>query len=215
MRDRIPAQTLLEEALRRPHADPALPGLVRGIEGERLVAGLLASLPAGWTVLHSLPVPGGEGSVHHVVVGPAGVLPVTTVFAPGRRMSVTGRTVVLAGQRLPAVVGAEADGELLGRLLAAHGLATVPVHPVVAVAGRTRLAVKERPRGVAVLPADALRARLTEKPEVLDAETLAAAVALLDRADLWGDATDAEPDLLQRFAELESRTRPRFRFRMR
>jgi hypothetical protein len=165
-------------------------------------------------VLHSLPVPDAEGAIDHVVVGPAGVLPLTTVFHPGRRMTVTGRVVVLAGRRLPAVIGAEADGDRLGRLLAAHGLA-VPVHPVVAVAGSTRLAVKERPRGVTVLPASALRVRLPEKTAVLDRETVDAVVALLDRPDVWRETAEAEPDLLQRFAELESRARARSRFRLR
>jgi nuclease-like protein len=213
MRDRVPAQALIEEALRRPD-DPALAAWVRAAAGQRLVAGLLATLPGGWTVLHSLPVADGEAVLEHVVVGPAGVLPVTAVFHPGKRMTVTGRIVVLAGERHPAVLRAEADGERLGRLLAAHGLA-VPVHPVVAVAGATRLRVKERPRGVAVLPADVLRSRLPEKPATLDTSTVDAVVALLDRPDLWGDAADAGPDLLQRFGELEARFRTRSRFRLR
>ncbi|MCU1475296.1 nuclease-related domain-containing protein [Amnibacterium sp.] len=215
MRDRVPAQALIEEALRRPGTDPALAAAVRAAEGQRLVAGLLASLPAAWTVLHSLPLQGGEGAIDHLVLGPAGVLPVTTVFHPGRRGTVTGRTVVLAGEHLPAVLGAETDGDRLGRLLATHGLAAVPVHPVVAVAGTTRLAVKERPRGVAVLAAAALRSRLPGKPEVLSSATVDAVVALLDRPDVWGETSEAEPDLLQRFAVLEQRFRPRARFRLR
>jgi hypothetical protein len=215
MRDRIPAQALIEELLSRPDADPAVEAGVRAAEGQRLVAGLLAHLPVGWTVLHSLPVPDGEDTVDHVVVGPAGVLPVTTVHHPGKRVTVTGRTVVVAGLRLPAVLGAESDGDRLGRLLAAHGLAAVPVHPVVAVAGPTRLVVKERPRGVAVLPADVLRTRLPAKPAVLDAATVDAVVALLDRPDVWGGTTEAQPDLLQRFAALAARHRPHSRFRLR
>jgi hypothetical protein len=215
MRDRVPAQTLIEEALRRPDTDPALADAVRDAEGRRLVAGLLAHLPAGWTVLHSLPLRGGEGAVDHLVLGPVGVLPITTVYHPGRRATVTGRTVVLAGEHLPAVLGAEANGDRLGRLLAAHDLAAVPVHPVVAVAGATRLTVKERPRGVAVLAAEALRTRLPQKPAVLSAATVDAVVALLDRPDVWGETSDAQPDLLQRFAVLEQRFRPRARFRLR
>ncbi|HET6825691.1 MAG TPA: nuclease-related domain-containing protein [Amnibacterium sp.] len=215
MRDRVPAQALIEEALRRPDGDHGVAARVRAAQGQRLVAGLLATLPGGWTVLHSLPVADGDAVIDHVVIGPAGVLPVTTVFHPGKRMTVTGRTVLLAGERHPAVVGAEADGDRLGRLLAAHGLAAVPVHPVVAVAGGTRLRVTERPRGVAVLPADVLRARLAAKPATLDAATVDAAVALLDRADLWRDAADAGSDLLQRFTELEARTTARSRFRLR
>lgn len=215
MRDRVPAQALIEEALRRPETDPGIAVLVRAAEGQGLVAGLLAQLPPGWTVLHSLPVAGGDAVIDHVVVGPAGVLPVTTVCHPGRRVIVTGRSVVLAGERIPAVLSAEADGARLGRLLAAHDLATVPVHPVVAAAGGTRLVVKERPRGVAVLPADTLRTRLPAKPRVLDGETVDAVVALLDRPDVWGDAAHAESDLLQRFAELQTSRRGRSRFRRR
>jgi hypothetical protein len=215
MRDRVPAQALIEEAVRRPEGDPATAAWVRAAEGQRLVAGLLATLPGGWTVLHSLPVADGDAVIDHLAIGPAGVLPVTTVFHPGKRMSVTGRTVVLAGERHPAVVGAEAAGERIGRLLAAHGLAAVPVHPVVAVAGTTRLRVKERPRGVVVLPADVLRARLAAKPATLDAPTVDAVVALLDRPEVWGDVADAGTDLLQRFAELEARATSRSRFRLR
>lgn len=205
MQDRIPAQALIEAVLDSQDADAAR---LRAAQGQRIVAGLLAHLPAGWVVLHSMPVADGDHTIDHLVVGPAGVLPVTTASHPGKRVTVTGRAVTVGGTRLPIVLGAEADGERLGRMLVVHGLGAVPVAPVVAVAAPTRLVVRERPRGVAVVPADALRARLLEKPQVLDAETVAAVVALLDRPDLWAPAGEAQPDLLQRFTELESRAQP-------
>ncbi|MGN6743246.1 MAG: nuclease-related domain-containing protein [Amnibacterium sp.] len=205
MRDRVPAQALIEHVLEHPDADAAW---YRAAQGQRLVAGLLAQMPAGWAVFHSMPVAGEDRTIDHVLVGPAGVLPVTAAYHPGARMIVAGRVVTVAGQRLPTVRGAEADGDRLGRLLVAHGLGAVPVAPVVAVAAPTRLVVKERPRGVAVVPAETLRSRLLEKPRVLDAETTAAVVALLDRPDVWRPTEEAKPDLLQRFTELESRRRP-------
>jgi Nuclease-related domain len=208
MRDRIPAQALIEEVLGAAGTGSDAAAWYRAAQGQRLVAGLLAHLPAGWTVFHSMPVTDGEGTIDHVVVGPAGVLPVTTAHHPFRRMTVAGRVVIVAGHRLPTVLGAEADGDRLGRLLATHGLGAVPVHPVVAVAGATRLTVKERPRGVAVVPAESLRHRLIEKPPILDADGVAAVVDLLDRPDVWRPTAEAQPDLLQRFTELEGRMRP-------
>lgn len=205
MRDRIPAQALIEHVLAHPDADAAWH---RAAQGQRVVAGLLEHLPAGWTALHSLPVAGEDVVVDHLLVGPAGVLPVTTASHPGRRMVVAGRIVTVGGRRLPTVLGAEADGDRVGRLLVAHGLGVVPVAPVVAVAAPTRLVVQERPRGVAVVPAETLRNRLADKPQVLDPETVARVLAVLDRPDVWGPAEAPQPDLLQRFAELEGRSRP-------
>jgi hypothetical protein len=208
MRDRIPAQTLIEEALAGEPAEGAAAARCRAAEGQRQIAGELALLPAGWTVFHSLPLPT-EGVLDHVVVGPTGVFPVVVAHHPGRRMTVAGRVVTVAGTRLPTVLGAEADADRVGRLLAAQHLGVVPVQPVVVAGAGTRLKVAERPRGVLVVAAEQLRARLLEKPVVLAADEVASVVRLLDAPEYWGPTADAQPDLLQRFAELETRTQPR------
>lgn len=220
MRDRVPAQALIEEVLKRDEAlpapsrlarllgssplDPASRAWYRGAQGERALAAALAELPAGWTVFHSVRVEDEPGDLGHVVVGPAGVLPVQAVHHPGRRVRIAGRTVLVAGTRVPAVVAAEAAAERLGRLLAAHGLGAAPVHPVVAVGGDSRLTMTERPRGVAVLRADRLRDWLRSRPEVLDADAVARIATLLD-APGGEQPAEAEPDLLLRFADLERR----------
>ena len=123
-------------------------------------------------------------------------------------MTVAGRVVTVAGTRLPTVIGAEADADRVGRLLAAQHLGVVPVQPVVVAAAGTRLKVAGRPRGVLVVTADQLRARLLEKPAVLAADEVASVVRLLDAPEYWGPTAEAQPDLLQRFTELETRTRP-------
>jgi len=202
MRDRVPAQAVLQAALDAPSAD-----LLRAAKTQRQVAALLAHLPAGWTVLHSLPRQDADGAVDHLAIGPAGVFPIADVGGPGRRLVVRGRVLAIGRRRSPAVLTAEADAERVGRLLAAHRLGVVPVHPTVVVQGALRLRVVDRPRGVAVVPASALRARLVGRPAVLEPEDVAAAVDLLDSPARWGDAPDAPADLLQRYSELEAQGR--------
>ncbi|CAM5327976.1 NERD domain-containing protein OS=Streptomyces alboniger OX=132473 GN=CP975_24310 PE=4 SV=1 [Streptomyces alboniger] len=68
---------------------------------------------AGWHVLHSIPLPGGD-RVHHLVIGPGGLFAVHTLYAHKQRVTVADPMVAL-GRREPRPLlrRVRADADLL------------------------------------------------------------------------------------------------------
>ncbi|MFD1723073.1 nuclease-related domain-containing protein, partial [Amnibacterium endophyticum] len=151
MRDRVPAQALIEQVLRARAALRPLTGLERlvgvdplgpdawpwysGVLGERVVAGRLAGLPGGWTVLHSLPVGRDGGDIDHLVVGPGGVFTIDTKHHRDASAWVAGHAVLVAGRRRPYVQRAEAQARRVDRIVAGVLPEEPAVRPVVAFVG--------------------------------------------------------------------------------
>lgn len=118
------------------------------LAAQQRLGGVLDELePAGWRILHSVPLPGAD-HIDHLAVGPGGLLAVHTFAADGRRVSVGDRLV--RGGR-----GLGCDLSLTRRRAgrAAHVLAAV-VRPVLVVVDAARLETASAPRDVRVLRAD-------------------------------------------------------------
>ncbi|WP_424211788.1 NERD domain-containing protein [Streptomyces sp. BI20] len=114
--------------------------LRRELRARELVGAALDALePAGWRVLHELPLPAGE-HVHHLAIGPAGVLCVRTVPAGGHRVRCDA-DLVRIGRAVP-----RPDPRLARRAadLAARALAAA-VTPVLALAGAGADRIDRRP----------------------------------------------------------------------
>ncbi|MEW2165147.1 nuclease-related domain-containing protein [Streptomyces sp. NPDC007084] len=128
--------------VRRLRPDPRR----RALTAEQTVGAALDALEGGgWHTLHSLPLPGGD-RVHHLVVGPAGLFCVRSVYARRQRVLVAD-PMVTVGRREPE--------PLLRRLRAdadraSHAL-TAEVHAVLAVVEPARLDVLAPPREIRVL----------------------------------------------------------------
>ncbi|MFE7648587.1 nuclease-related domain-containing protein [Streptomyces phaeoluteigriseus] len=118
----------------------------RALEAEQVTGEILDRLDsAGWHTLHSLPLPGGD-RVHHLVIGPAGLFAVHTVYARKQRVLVAD-PLLTVGRRDPHPllrrVRADADR-------ASHAL-TAEVRPVLALVGPADVRFTATPREVRVL----------------------------------------------------------------
>lgn len=136
---RTSAQRLLTEAAR----------LEEVAADERRVATQLSKLPASYSILHDLLVPGAEASFGHVVLGPGGVFLVVS----HRHLEPIefGPDVVRADDDpfMSAVRGVFADAQVLAEALG------TPVAPVVALVGpETDLEMPVKVEGVTLAPID-------------------------------------------------------------
>lgn len=223
MRDRVPAQALIEQVLRARAALRPLTGLERfvgvdpigpaampwysGVLGERAVAGRLAALPAGWTVFHSLPVGRNGADIDHLVVGPAGVFTIDTKHHRDASVWVAGHAVLVAGRRQPYVQKAEAQARRVDRIVADVLPESPAVRPVIAVVGAQRLAVRAQPRIARVLRAEQVVRYLLAQPVALDPAQVEALVLEFDDVRTWQPTVDAAPELLLAFADLSREIR--------
>lgn len=229
MRDRVPAQALLEQVLllqaaARPRTrverlvgrDPVEPDArprYTGAIGERAVAARLATLPPGWSVLHSLPVGRDGADIDHLVVGPGGVLTITTMHHVDASLWVAGRTVLVAGSSRAIVQKAEAEARRVDRIVAGVLADPPAVLPVVAIVGAKRITVRRAPRSVTVLRAEHLRRFLRALPARLGPDEVLALSAAFEDPATWQPAVEAGPELLLAFSRLTGEVRRAARIR--
>jgi hypothetical protein len=229
MRDRVPAQSLLEQVLLRQAAarprtrlerlvgrdpiDPAARPWYTGATGERSVAARLSTLPAGWTVLHSLPVGRNGADIDHLIVGPGGVFTVNTKHYVDASVWVAGRTVLVAGSSRPMVQKAEAEARRVDRIIAGVLADPPAVRAVIAVVGAKRITVRRAPRFVTVLRAEHLRRFLRSQPERLTPAEVLSLVTAFDDPATWLPTVEAGPELLLAFSRLTHEVRGAARVR--
>ncbi|WP_345618132.1 nuclease-related domain-containing protein [Streptomyces ziwulingensis] len=126
----------------RVRADPRR----RALAAERAVGEALDRLDgAGWYVLHSVPLPGGD-RVHHLMIGPGGLYAVHALYARKQRVRIAD-PLVAVGRREPRPllrrVRSDADR-------ASYAL-TAEVRPVLALVGAAGVTVTAPPREVRVV----------------------------------------------------------------
>lgn len=229
MRDRVPAQALLEQVLLRQAAarsrtaverlvgrDPVEPDArawYTGATGERSVAARLTGLPSGWTVLHSLPVGRNGADIDHLVVGPGGVFTVNTKHHTDASVWVAGRTVLVSGASRQIVQRAEAEARRVDRIVASVLPDAPCVQPVIAVVGAKRMRVRRAPRLVAVVRAEQLRRYLRSQPQRLTPVQVALLVARFEDPATWLPTVEAGPELLLAFSRLSREVRAAARVR--
>lgn len=230
MRDRVPAQSLLEQVLLRQAAarprtrlerlvgrDPVEPearSWYTGATGERAVAARLSALPPGWTVLHSLPVGRNGADIDHLVVGPGGVFTVNTKHHVDASLWVAGRTVLVTGSSRPIVQKAEGEARRVDRIVAAVLADPPAVRPVIAVVGAKRMRVRHAPKVVTVLRAEQLRRFFRSQPERLSPAEVRALVTRFEDPSTWLPTVEATPELLLAFSSLSREVRGAARVRV-
>lgn len=230
MRDRVPAQALIEQVLLRQAAarprtalerlvgrDPVEPDArpwYAGAIGERAVAARLTGLPEGWTVLHSLPVGRNGADIDHLVVGPGGVFTVNTKHHVDASVWVAGRTVLVNGSSRPILQKAEAEGRRVDRIVAPVLADPPAVRPIIAVVGAKRLRVRRAPRVVTVLRAEHLPRFLLAQPDRLSADEVRALVARFEDPGAWLPTVEAGAEVLLAFSRLTREVRAAARTRV-
>ncbi|WP_405753845.1 NERD domain-containing protein [Streptomyces sp. NBC_01411] len=96
---------------------------------------------AGWRVLHSVPLPGG-GHIGHLLIGPAGVLSVRTLYARKRTVRIADPLVAAGrGQPEPQLRWARHEAERAALAL------TTAVRPVLGIVGAARVETAARGAG--------------------------------------------------------------------
>ncbi len=228
MRARIPAQSVIEELVRRKHASRRPSGLARffgrsplppesvnwylGAKGEIAVGSVLAQLPPEWATFHALPVGTKASDIDHLVVGPGGIFTINTKNHRGKRIWVARRAMLVDGQKVPHINHAEFEAERVTKLLRERMPLLPPVQPVVAVVEPRQITIKEKPEKVKVIDARNLPRWLSGLTVVLAEPELDEVVDILDHPGTWRPfrPTDIQlsPDeLLQQFTELDLRVK--------
>jgi hypothetical protein len=142
-------------------------------EAENEIAERLGKLPAGWRVLHELPVGDNGRDVDHVVIGPAGVFTVDAQDHPEATVWVRGETFRVNGRKQSCVRNCRIDAQHAAKLLSKAADTDVSVHGVIAVLGAQRgFAVKEQPPDVTVVTRRTITAYLHSLPRVLDGDAV-------------------------------------------
>ncbi|MFF7334152.1 nuclease-related domain-containing protein [Streptomyces sp. NPDC090306] len=152
----------------------------RALAAEQCVGDALDRLEgAGWHVVHSVPLPGGD-RLHHLLIGPGGLFAVHALYARKQRVHVADPMVAL-GHREPHPllrrVRSDADR-------ASYAL-TAEVHPVLALASPARLSVAAPLREVRVVT-DADLSGLSRLGGVLKPADAQSLYALARDRHTWG-----------------------------
>lgn len=145
LRERVPAQSLIEQLLHQWDIGAIHPGTspgeividdearswYQGVLGERRVAQLLAQLGPQWTVLHSVPFGRGSTDIDHVVIGPGGVFVINTKYSPGKDVWSAGVGMFVGGHKQRYVTRSLDEARDASRRLTTSVGQNVPVFGVV------------------------------------------------------------------------------------
>ncbi|MBI5160477.1 MAG: NERD domain-containing protein [Micrococcales bacterium] len=158
----------------------------------------------GWTTLHSLPTER-DDDLDHLVVGPFGIMAISTVHPSGQRVRVDGRSLRL-GEEVSRVLDRAAmlREDVASRLGVALGR-EVEVRSAVVVLGRGRIVVGARPDVPVLSPHQLTRLLWRLEPSFTPDETTEFADAAR-RASTWRDRASvaiAIPTEDAAFGELE------------
>ncbi|WP_157855144.1 nuclease-related domain-containing protein [Kitasatospora purpeofusca] len=158
--------------------------LSKGLDGERLVGGLLDGLRAyGWYVLHAVPLPSGA-DIDHVVIGPPGVFTVNTKHHPDAMVWVGDKRLTVNRNSYPYIEKSSLEGSRTAELLHRWCGLAVPVHPIIAVVGARTLTHKGKP-DVDVLDGAQILTALGSRPPLLEAHRAAAVFDIARRRSVW------------------------------
>jgi len=224
MRDRVAAQSVLEELLRRQQALPPRSRFAkfwgfsplaadsvawyRGAQGEVFVGKVLGQLPPEWTVFHALPVGKAGADIDHLVLGPGGIFAINTKHHGGKRIWVAEKGFMVSGQKQPYIRNSEFEAARVTKILHERMPHLPLARAVLALVRPGSITIKKKPATVKVLDAVTLRRWLLKQPQVLTETHLVELATFVDSPSTWSATTSAPtPDLMARFAELDRHVR--------
>lgn len=218
--DRIPGQSVMVQALMTHRLDPPRTFLGRllgasplgkdsgpwyqGALGEISVAGRLATLGPGWTVLHSVPVGNGSSDIDHIIIGPGGVFTINTKNHASQPVWVAGRTFMVAGQKKRHIPNALYEAGRASQLLSRAVNGPVRVRPLIAVVNPKSLTIKEAPSEAIVLTDAQLVRWLRSRPPVLGPDMLARLEMAAIQPRTWRQRPLDQEDALAVWKDFES-----------
>lgn len=181
----VPARGPLARAVGASPLSDETNAQYRAVLGEVEVGEALDRLGPGWIVVHGIPQAEGAADIDHLVVGPPGVVLVSTRTHRGVDVWASARTLMVGGVRQSAIRDMEFEMGRAERVLGVALGRTVLVSGILAVVAASSVTVVERHRDVAVLPAGALVAWLRGAPVGLGPAEVAEIGVIAARAGTW------------------------------
>ncbi len=212
MRERIAAQSVMEELVRHQSSVPKRSGVARffgvsplgsdseawyqGTRGEIAVGAILAKLPPDWSVFHALPIGTKDSDIDHLVVGPGGVFTINTKHHRGKAIWVAQRTFMVNGQKQPHIRNSEFEADRVTKLIRERMPLLKPAQPVIALVDPKQITFKVKPDRVKIIDARDLRRWLMKRPVLLDGVNLDQLVTLIDDPLTWRALEPTRPEAL-------------------
>jgi hypothetical protein len=154
-----------------------------GYKGEKKVGRELRKLPAGWHVVHAVPLSETGTDIDHVVIGPAGVFTLNTKRHPSGRATVYERAVWVNGTQQDYLVKSRVERDRASRRLSRACGLVVPVRSAIVFVDLSSLKEKGRPGDVLVTTKRRLIDELLSAPHALNpAEVAQVHRSAIDRA---------------------------------
>ena len=137
----------------------------QGPKGEMKVGKELSKLPTGWRVLHSLQMDETGSDIDHLVIGPPGIVAVSTKHHPKGKVTVYDRTVYVNGHAAhDHVWTSERSAKRVAATLTSACGFKVPTHGAIVFVDVAEFTEKGRPYGVTVTTRPRLVDWLTSLP---------------------------------------------------
>jgi Nuclease-related domain len=219
MRDRMPAQSIIEKLFSEHDLHPGRTTLQRvfgvapihrddlswhtGAVGERIVANALAKLPIEWHVFHSIPIGQNDADIDHVAVGPGGIFAINTKHHAGKNIWVRDRAFWVSGRRTDYISNSESEAKQLAKALRAV-LPWVPdVKPVLVAVNAKQIDVRTKPVLVEIQGAKTVTRWLRKRRPALDAAAVEQIANVIDDPSTWRTTPPTDRQQLSlRFQEL-------------
>ncbi|MBK4346929.1 nuclease-related domain-containing protein [Lacisediminihabitans changchengi] len=173
-------------------------GWYAGALGEIEVGERLSMLPAGWTVLHALPLNAKGSDIDHIAIGPAGVFTITTRLHRHKKVWAAGHSVLVDGQKQSHIRVSLSEAARIERMLP-----TAPVRPVLALVDPERITFGTDRPAVEVTDARRIVRWLTSQPTVLSESEVSAIVTAVEQPDVWHGISSPDHSIRERFASLD------------
>lgn len=185
---RTPLGVVFGASVVRPHARAGY----RSALAELRVGDVLGELGRRWDVLHDLPLK--DGSLDHLVIGPAGVFAVRTVHCDGLPAVLETAGLTVGGEAADDLHRARADAEQVTGILGDASGERIRVRPLLVLVDARRFTARSPAPGVCVVPVQELARTLTRAPRILDGDEVAAVSDVADLSDIWPPADAAALD---------------------
>ena len=179
----------------------------RGAMAELSVAAVLSALGDDWTVLHSVRVGSESDTLDHVVIGPPGVLIISTKNHAGEKVWVGERTFMANDARHPYLQLSDQHNRAIATRLSAAGRPPVAVTSCLVVADPRELVIDARSLHIEVISSRVFGRWLHGLPRLLSPQLVSAISA---EAATWPVLSDAEADAEEKVFDFQ-RLRGRIR----
>jgi hypothetical protein len=178
---------------------------LRAAQAEIVVGDILARLPEGYDVYHSLPIRNTAFWVDHLVVGPGGIFALSSKTRWDRDLTGSVRTIPIGDHTMPYLRDAQFESTQITTLLAGAMPATAVVQPMIVLVNPNKIRLNRKLDVLTVIDSPRLRRWLVGRPRQFSAEQQATLTAVIEDPTTWHTPVrTAAPDHLHaRFTALE------------